>query len=357
MKVRIQKAADGARKGYKQLLRLCKRNLIMIIAVCAIIAFSVTALALSVPTTPQSFRVTILDEGTAILLETTPASVFEIISQQEISLQDLDDIIPSLDTVLEGESTITINRAKKMTVIIGETRFYSYTTCRTVEEALISLQMVPGAKDEVNPSLDTLVTDGMEITFDSYSEQLLETQKSIPYQTKKVNNSDLAQGTTKTITEGENGLKQITTKITFKNGMEIDREVIDETVIKEPMDEVIESGTKAPVSVVQNNVSRGENFRYSRMITVKATAYDPSAGAMTATGRRAQVGVIAVDPRVIPLGTRLYVEAVDGSWTYGYCIAGDTGGAIKGNRIDLFFNTNAEAMRFGVKQANVYILD
>ena len=72
---------------------------------------------------------------------------------------------------------------------------------------------------------------------------------------------------------------------------------------------------------------------------------------------KARRGVIAVDPNVIPLGTRLYVEAADGSWTYGYCVAGDTGGAIKGNKIDLFFDTAAEVKKFGVRNARVYILE
>ena len=71
---------------------------------------------------------------------------------------------------------------------------------------------------------------------------------------------------------------------------------------------------------------------------------------------RARYGVIAVDPRVIPLGTQLYIEAVDGSWTYGYAVAGDTGGAIKGARIDLFYDSHAQAISFGRRAARVYIL-
>ena len=80
---------------------------------------------------------------------------------------------------------------------------------------------------------------------------------------------------------------------------------------------------------------------------------------MTATGMKAQYGVIAVDPRVIPLGSRVYVESSDGgkSWVYGFAIAGDTGGAIKGNRIDLCYNTKAECYQFGRKSATVYVLE
>ena len=71
---------------------------------------------------------------------------------------------------------------------------------------------------------------------------------------------------------------------------------------------------------------------------------------------KAQRGVVAVDPSVIPLGTKLYIEAEDGSWRYGYAVAGDTGGNIRGNRIDLFFDSRAEALQFGRKQARVYVL-
>ena len=77
---------------------------------------------------------------------------------------------------------------------------------------------------------------------------------------------------------------------------------------------------------------------------------------IAASGRAPAYGVVAVDPKVIPLGTKLYIEAVDGSWVYGYAVAGDTGGAIKGNKIDLFFNTHAECTRFGRRQAKVYVL-
>ena len=88
---------------------------------------------------------------------------------------------------------------------------------------------------------------------------------------------------------------------------------------------------------------------------MECTAY--AAGGSTATGRPAQWGVIAVDPRVIPLGTRVYVESAEGKYIYGEAIAADTGGAIKGNIIDICVNSNAEAYRFGRRTVNVYILD
>ena len=79
----------------------------------------------------------------------------------------------------------------------------------------------------------------------------------------------------------------------------------------------------------------------------------------TAYGLAPKRGIVAVDPSVIPLGTRLYIESADGgkSWVYGYCVAGDTGSAIKGNKVDLCMDTERECINFGRRSAVVYILD
>jgi 3D (Asp-Asp-Asp) domain-containing protein len=96
-----------------------------------------------------------------------------------------------------------------------------------------------------------------------------------------------------------------------------------------------------------------------KILTVSATAYttERQENKVTATGTTARVGAIAVDPKIIPYGTRMYVLASDGSWVYGYASAEDCGGGIKGNKIDLFFDTYDECIQFGVKDAVVYILD
>ena len=126
-------------------------------------------------------------------------------------------------------------------------------------------------------------------------------------------------------------------------------------MVKEPVNHIIEIGTKPkPKPVVQT--SRG-SLAVRKTIVMHATAYTDDAKSQgkwvgrTATGRKPQVGVVAVDPRVIPLGTKLYIEG------YGNAVAGDTGGAIKGNRIDLFFNTRAEAIRFGRRSVKVHIVN
>ena len=112
--------------------------------------------------------------------------------------------------------------------------------------------------------------------------------------------------------------------------------------------------------------SRGEENRYTKQLRVRATAYtadaastgkgpdDPYLG-ITATGARAKrnpngYSTIAVDPRIIPLGTKVWVDG------YGYAIAEDVGGAIKGNKIDLYFDSSSEMWDWGARNVDIYIL-
>jgi 3D (Asp-Asp-Asp) domain-containing protein len=137
-------------------------------------------------------------------------------------------------------------------------------------------------------------------------------------------------------------------RVYFANGRPVKRRFV-RTERTEAVDALILMGRAGFAT------SRGAYTRRSVRI-MEATAYDPSAGRgraatfRTATGLRAQFGVVAVDPRVIPLGTRLFIEG------YGYAIAADTGGAIRGNRIDLCKPTRAAALRFGRRMVRVHIL-
>lgn len=111
----------------------------------------------------------------------------------------------------------------------------------------------------------------------------------------------------------------------------------------------------------------GDVIEYSQVMQLEATAYCPCYSCcgkypgnkwynITATGTVGKVGTIAVDPRVIPLGTKVYIEGLNGAKNYGYAVAEDTGGAIKGKIIDLYFNTHKETVNWGRQQVNVYIL-
>lgn len=176
-------------------------------------------------------------------------------------------------------------------------------------------------------------------------------REPIPYPTLRKSSSELRSGTSRTVRTGINGEKQITYRATLKDGVEVHREVASSKVLKKPVAEVVAMGTRGGTS------SRGY-FSGHRTVTMIATGYDasPSSNGGNRTGRTAiglkiGHGVVAVDPKFIPLGTRLYIEG------YGYAVAADTGGAIKGNRIDLGHDSARAASRVGRRKVIVHILD
>lgn len=184
--------------------------------------------------------------------------------------------------------------------------------------------------------------------------------EDVNFNTVKRLNSSLEAGTTQTVQEGECGEKTVTYKVKYEKGIEVSREVLSEEIIKEPIDKIVEYGNK---NASANSPVNTGKLDYKYVLTCNATAYDLSAeenggyAGQTATGVPLDKGVIAVDPRVIPLGSRVYIEALDGSWSYGYAVAADTGGAIKGNRVDLCYRTRYECIQFGRRPCRVYVLN
>ena len=188
-----------------------------------------------------------------------------------------------------------------------------------------------------------------------------------------------------------NGSVRRTAYVTYENGREVKREILSEMVQKYPVKEIVlgnidhslkpqENSGSVTATVTQSSryqdtqlslQSTGEpnNGRQTlypeveiagaaRTLTCLGTAYscDGRPG-ITATGTTVHIGTVAVDPKVIPLGSKMYIVSNDGRYVYGFCTAEDTGGLIKGNRVDLYFNTTEECFQFGARPVTVYILE
>jgi 3D (Asp-Asp-Asp) domain-containing protein len=195
--------------------------------------------------------------------------------------------------------------------------------------------------------------------------------ETIPYSTIIKEDSTLDIGTEIVITEGINGQRISNTLRTFVNNRLKTFEVISEH-INEPIDEVILVGTRdrnlpdASDMISELEIpewfaldENGVPTSYSKVLTGKGVAYSAYPGAKTASGRTAVPGMVAVDPSIIPYGTKMYIASTDNDHIYGYAIAADTGtGLLEGLcLVDLYMNSYEESCDWGAHQVNIYILD
>ncbi|NLW23483.1 MAG: DUF348 domain-containing protein [Tissierellia bacterium] len=334
-----------------------KANHIKVLTVLAL------ATTLSLGVYMQSTKdITISIDDESYEIRTHANTLEELLSSEGIILGEKSYINTPLDAKLEDNMKIIIKTAKPYILSIGDKKLDIESVNTRVVDILKELDIELGEKDYTYPALNDQVAPGMEIQIIKVREVVEEAEETIPHDeiVKKTDKLDL--GVVNVIQKGEDGLKKVKIKKVYENGQLISEDIIGEEVVKEPVPKITEKGTRNV-----KTSSRG-NFRYKKVLTMTATAYDLSYEStgkrpgdkyygITASGTKARRGVVAVDPRVIPLGTRLYVESLDGTKDYGFCVAEDTGGAIKGNKIDLFFPTAAEVRNFGRRKVKVYILE
>lgn len=261
-----------------------------------------------------------------------------------------------IDTINKRLFGKTDLKLKWVNILVDGKRYKIATDKEFVGDILKQTGIKIAKQDDVYPSpWETVKPDGT-IKISRVKEQIVTEIADIPFKVTKTYTDRLEQGQSVVVRNGQNGKKEIRYKVILKDGKEIVRTFLEEKVLKLPVNKVIAIGTIGIFTT-----SRGEVVRYSRVLTMEATAYTSSysdtgkspgdAGyGITASGVKAGPGIAAVDPSVIPLGTRLYVEG------YGYALAADTGSAIIGNRIDLYFNDSEKVQRYGRRTVKVYIL-
>lgn len=312
---------------------------------------------------PQYFEVNIVDGEKQIEVSSSRITVADLLAKSGIVVSKTDIVTPALDSYINYSQTVVIQRVRKVTVnSAGQTKEY-LTTADTVGEFLNEKGYDINYHDIVSLPLDTELKSENELTVIKVIKRIEKVENPIPYNTKTIRDTSMSISYSEIQTPGVEGIDCETYEVILYDGVEQSRTLISTERTREPVDEVRVTGTRGG-----KVTEKGDNFSYSKVLTCNATAYDLSfqscgknpghpAYGITASGTRAQYGTVAVDPKVIPLGTRMYIESADGSFVYGYCVAEDTGGAIKGNKVDLFFNTNSECMQFGRRSVNVYILD
>ncbi|MBR3692786.1 MAG: G5 domain-containing protein [Clostridia bacterium] len=223
----------------------------------------------------------------------------------------------------------------------------------TVSDFLTRTGYILLAGDTVTPALDSTLARGDIIRIRRVRTETVTVSEAIPFDTHYIHDKNLASGDTSVITTGINGQKKCTYSIVYENGKEVSRTLLSSTVTRKATTAVIRRGSTEEGGYI--TLSNGTVRRYTKIMRVQATAYNAANTVnITAVGTTPKWGTVAVDRRVIPLGTEIFVTSIDGSWSYGVGLCEDTG--VIGNRVDLYMNSLEECYQFGRRDVYVYIL-
>lgn len=341
----------------------------------------------------------LINDGGRVVIHTTYATDPEEVLDEAGLVLDEDDTYISQTGL--GVSEITIQRKQQITILHSGMTLEVVSYGESVESLLERLSLILTSEDQVSVPLDAQTYNGMAITI-SRSLQMEETYTTrIPFDTTYCYDSSLADGEEKVLTAGVEGQLLCTATVTYIDGVEVNRIILSQNVVRQPVNAVVAVGTyleqeapetepteppttvppttlpptepptQAPIQpnpdfsgnpIIENGMITtpdGEVLTYTHSKQMVATAYnnqDPGCTIYTATGTLCRVGAIAVDPTVIPYGTRMYIVTNDGKYVYGIAVAEDCGKSIKGDRVDLYFDTTDECWDFGIRDCTVYFL-
>ena len=201
----------------------------------------------------------------------------------------------------------------------------------------------------ISEDLDASLEDGMEIEVKQIEKKTIRETEEIPYDTIIKKDKSLLQGKTKVSQKGKKGTKELVYEVVYEDGQPISKILLEENIITKVKNKIIKKGTKEKKKTESKKKSTSKNS-LGKKITVSATAY--SGDGITATGTVPRWGTIAVDPTIIPYGTKVYIPQFD-----KYFIAEDCGGGIRGNKIDIFMNSESQCNNWGKRTIDIYIVE
>lgn len=370
--------------------RFVKKKVTLLTRVAALL-LPIVCIVLLLTQTAFAKNTYLINDGGRVTIHTTYATdPADVLNEAGLEL-DMDDTFTTQEGL--GMSEITIQRKQTVNVVYGGKTLVASSYGETVESLLNRLNITLGSEDVLSTTLRTKTYDGMTLTI-SRTITVEETYTTtVAHNTEYCYDASLEEGEQVVLTAGKDGQIQCVANVSYVDGVETSRTVLSQTVISHPVNELVAIGTmleepeeteppateppateppvqettpEAPAApaapVIGNGIITtpdGQVLTYTGTKQVVATAYtntDPGCTIWTSTGTLCRVGAIAVDPTVIPYGTRMYIVSNDGQYIYGIAVAEDCGGSIKGNRVDLYFNTDAECWTFGIRDCTVYFL-
>lgn len=303
----------------------------------------------------------------------------DVLARAGVQLGPVDTVNVPLNSPLQEDAQVRVTRNAIVRVHAdGASSEIVISREATGEQAARAAGFRLGADDEMNIGRDEAVGGTTELNVSRVTYAQTTAMETVDYETETVEDDSLEAGKTEVKTEGKEGSSLIINRTKYVDGEAVSVDEVKRETVTEPVNKVIRKGTKEPEPAKPeeqkpaeqkpadnsagkpaggNSAQTVNGLSYSRVITGECTAYtgDP----ICSTGVPTAVGRVAVDPREIPYGTRMYVTSADGSYVYGYCVAADTGGFIYNSNtvLDLFMNSEAECQAFGRRDMMIYILN
>jgi resuscitation-promoting factor RpfB len=312
-----------------------------------------TVAALAAPAQPK--HVTLVHDGLSETIETTAATAEDLLAERGVIRAPEDALSVDPASPLTDGETVTYRAAVPVTVVVDGTPHALRTAAADVG-ALLKQQGVPFDRhDRVAPAPATELDNDAVVTVQHVDSWTETARKKLPPKVVKRWAYTLPAGRTAVVDPGAPGVAETRYAVTrTPDRKTVRRKALVSRVLRAPRARIVAEGIgEYALSALAQRGIQGTLRLASSALSMVATAYTAGCSGctgMTASGRPAGHGVVAVDPRVIPLGTRMYIPG------YGHAVAGDTGGSIKGRRIDLGFNSSAQANQFGRRSVTVYLI-
>ena len=306
---------------------------------------------------PLSHGVRVITRDEEIELTTTAPTVGEALREAGLTLSEGDAVSPPLDTLVSDGMVINYRAAFPVTLVTGNLAETMRTTAETVGDFLTERGITLGPYDRVSPSFDATLDPDATVRISHVVEWLQRARDFLPPIVEHRLDLNLPPTASKTIAKGRAAQRERVWRYRrFDDNLRPERTILESRIVVAARPRIVASGIVAyeRYARLASRAARGTVRLATAAVRMLATAYTPYCGGgcsgYTALGARAGYGIVAVDPGFIPLGTRLYIPG------YGRAVAGDTGGAIRGRRIDLGFESDSDAMRFGTREIVVYVL-
>jgi 3D (Asp-Asp-Asp) domain-containing protein len=293
-------------------------------------------------------------QGSQTQHATSAQTVGDFLKERGITLQPRDYVHPGVDTPITDNMVVEYSPAVPVTLVTAAGSKTIVTNAADVGALLEEQNIQLGKNDVVHPSLADRIVANATIRVSKVLQWISTVKQHIAQRTVHRIDFSLPPGVSKVVKPGTPGLTMTMVDYTQTDG-KLNKRVIEHRLLRKPEERIIAVGV-GTYAAIADFARRGlEKVSYiaSKALDMVATAYTAQCNGCsgyTASGYRAGHGIVAVDPHIIPLGTKLYIPG------YGFAIAGDTGGAIVGRRIDLGFDSLSDAMAFGRRPVKVYTL-